>query len=104
MIAELNCRRSVGPTTPPSDVASPRTTAVAAGRGPAPETRTVAQRSGSEPHTDRWRRSPARGLEEMSSSFAKFGYNAVIESLGFGPTQHDSCKCDGIDHRRQLCR
>ena len=54
----------------PSGVASPRTTAVAAGRGPAPETRTIAQRSGSEPQTDQWPRSPARGSGRMSSSLA----------------------------------
>src|SRR6266446_3439716 len=42
-----------------------------AGHGPAPETRTIAQRSGLEPHTDQWRRSPARDFEGMSSSFAK---------------------------------
>src|SRR5205807_5638243 len=39
--------------------------------GPEPETRTIAQRSGSEPRIDQWRRSPRRGFEEMSSSFAK---------------------------------
>src|SRR5262249_12828906 len=40
---------------------APRTTAVGAGRGPAPKTRTIAQKSGSEPQTDQWPQSPARG-------------------------------------------
>jgi hypothetical protein len=49
---------------------SPRTTAAAAGPGPVPKTRIIAQRSGSEPQTDQWTRSPARGFGRMSSSLA----------------------------------
>src|SRR5437764_9495897 len=63
-------RSSVVLATRPSGVALPRTTAAAAGRDLEPETQTSAQRSGSEPHTDQWWRPPARGFEEMSSSFA----------------------------------
>ena len=42
----------------------------AAGRGLKPETQTIAQRSGSGPHTDRSQRSPARGCEGTFSSLA----------------------------------
>ena len=47
--------------------------AVAAGRGPAPETRTVAQSSGSEPDRDQWRRSSARGFARMSPKDTSWG-------------------------------
>ena len=49
--------------------ASPRTTANAAGHGPGPETQTRGQRSASAQRTYRWRQSPQRDCEEMSSRF-----------------------------------
>src|SRR5437870_5134205 len=50
-------------------VVSPRTIALAADHGPEPETRTIAQRSASEPQIDQLQRSLARGSERTSSSF-----------------------------------
>ena len=63
-------RLSVEPASPPSDSVSPRTTAVAAGRGPEPETRTRDRRSTSAQRTYRWRQSPQRDFAETFSRFA----------------------------------
>src|SRR5262249_37904400 len=74
-----------------------RRSAAAAGRGPAPETRTIAQTSGPEPQTSQWPRSPAR-VPASGISSARTPANQYDASEGWSPVERHA------PHRAGLAR